>query len=391
MAFPPKLDPAGLVVHVRDSGRVLRGTLPVRKLTAVLRHSSLNAGVGTWVLEMDAKHEKASRLLPSGGIYVTDLDGDYLFSGPLTKPVTQAPDQGADRTLMASGVTDEAWLSWRLVYPDPTQPANLQTAAAYYTAAGNGETLMRNLVNVQAGPGALLARRVAGLALETNLNRGSTVEINARFSVVGAELSALGQAAGLSWRVVQVGTSLVFQVYVPQDLTARAKFSRDIGNLGGWTHGVGAPEATFVAVAGQGEGTARTIIERSNATAEAEWGMRVERFLDRRDSSDTQVLEQAGFELLAEQGPSAQLEIRPLDLPRMRYSRDYGLGDKVTVEVDTVAVTDVVRQVTLAYDVKGLRVTPLVGDEASRDSTEPKYVQRVQQLSRRVSGLETRR
>lgn len=390
MAFPPQLEPAGLVVHVRDSNRVLRGTLPVKKLDAVLRHSSLSAGVGTWVIEMDAKHEKASRLLPSGGIYVTDLDGNYLFSGPLTVPVTNAPDEGTDRTLVAAGVTDEAWLSWRWVLPDPTQPANLQTAAAYYTAAGNGETLMRNLVNTQAGPGALLARRVAGLALETNLNRGTTAEINARFSFVGPELSALGQASGLSWRVVQVGTGLKFQVYVPQDLTARAKFSRDIGNLGGWTHGLRAPQATVVAVAGQGEGTARTIIERQNAAAEAEWGMRIEAFLDRRDTSDTTVLEQAGFQLLAEQGPSAQLEIRPLDLPRMRYSRDYGLGDKVTVEIDSVAITDIVRQVTLSFGAKGLQVTPLVGDEASRDSTEPKYVQRINQLTRRVSGLETR-
>lgn len=387
--FPPPVVPTQLIVSARTSALALRGPLPVTKLDAVLRHSSVGAGVGTWVLEMDATHPKAARVLANGGIHVTDQEGRYLFSGPTKGRVTVAPDKGNQRVLTVQGVTDEACFAKRIVYPDPALSIESQTTTAYYTATGNGETLLRTVVNTQAGPGAIVARRIPGLVLETNQNRGGTAKINARFSLLGPELSAMAQAAGLSWRVAQVGTSLVFQVYVPRDLTRRARFSREGGSLRGYTYGITAPEATVVIVAGQGTGTAREVIEVVNAAAVAEWG-RIEYFIDRRDTADPLVLQQAGEEALAERGPSAQLIINPLDLPKLRYGQDYGLGDTVTVEADGATITDVVRQVTLSYTDAGLRVTPLVGDEAARDSKEPENVRRVKELLRRVAGLETR-
>ena len=379
-------------VFVRDSARVLRGSLPVvAGSQAVLPVN----GIGSWRFDLDATHPKAQRVEPGGGVFVVDDDTDQVvFNGPATQILNTAAADGPVRTLQVSGVTDKQHLADREAYPDPTAAVTAQTATARYEATGPAGTVIRALVNSQAATGALTARRVPGLTLgPTGDGLGTTVSVSVRFKPHLLEtIQALAATGGLVFRVVQVGGNLVFRVWVPRDLTSRARFSRDLANLGAFSYGLSAPTVTHAPVLGQGEGVLRTVRERVNAPAVTMWGRRIERSIDRRDSDTDDVLDQAGDEALLDGAPAASLEMDPIDLPKLRFGRDYDLGDRVTVELgDGVAVADVVRQVTLTWEAQGVVAKPLIGPESARDTREPLSVRRIRDLSRRLGKLEADR
>ena len=379
-------------VFVRDRNRVRRGPLPVVSGAAVLRVNT----VGSWRFDVDAGHVKAGRLEPGGGVVVVDDDtSEVVFNGPITQLLNVAAADGPVRTLQVSGVTDEVHLADREVLPDPAADVTAQTAVARYEASGAAGTVIRSLVNSQAATGAIAARRVPGLALSsTGDGLGGAVSVSVRFKPhLLATLTALADTGGVVFRVVQEGSALVFRVWVPRDLSRRARFSRELGNLGGFSYGLSAPAVTHVPVLGQGEGVLRTVRQRVNDSPEAlVWGRRIEGSIDRRDTDTDDVLDQAGAEALLEGGPAASLEFDPVDLPRLQYGRDYRLGDRVTVEFDTdTRLTDVVREVSLAWEPHGVTVTPLVGPESARDSRDRLVVARVRYLKARLDKLEADR
>ncbi|WP_030560023.1 Gp37-like protein, partial [Streptomyces exfoliatus] len=88
----------------------------------------------------------------------------------------------------------------------------------YKISAVVAETAMRTLVNVNAGPGALASRKNALLTLAANGNRGPAItrQLN-QFDSLFAVLQDIANAAGLGFRVAQVGSGLQFQVYEPVD------------------------------------------------------------------------------------------------------------------------------------------------------------------------------
>lgn len=372
-------------VIARDAALNRLGVIPFTGLQLVLRH----LGVSSWQLQINADHPKASLLTAGGGIIVEDDTGTVL-SGPCRIFGVATDDNASGATLTVSGVSDDYLLAARLVYPDPTQPADNQIADAYDIRSGVGETVMKGLVDDNTGPSAILARR-SGLTIEVDNTRGATVSSSARFDNLLDVLSTLGSAAGLGFQTVQVGSAIVFDVYEPADLTTTARFSTELGNLRGYSYELDAPNATRVIVAGQGEGTARTFIERSDTTAEADWSTRVEVFQDRRDTDDLPTLQQAGDETLADQGPATKLALSPVDTPRMRFREHYNRGDKVTVEIPGGTITDVVTQINLQIDDGGTQVVPVVGDNSGGGPGTPRIFQQVSDLARRVGLLEQRR
>lgn len=378
-------------VTARDAAGTPLGRIPWITLQATV----VFCGVGTWKITLDPNSPKAALLAPGGGIIIRDTDIDaVLCSGLITSIMVEVPEPSGNdpvvETLTVSGVTDDFWASARLIYPDPTQPATSQTAAAYDTRSGIAETVLRALVNANAGPGALLARRVPDLQLEpVDLGRGAAIKTSARFDRLSDVLTAGSVAGGLGWRIVHNGTAAIFEVYEPVDRSAEVRFSRGVGNLRAHSYSVDAPTATRAIVAGQGEGTARTIVERGLAAAETTWGMRLESFVDRRDTNDLALLAQAGDESLADTGPTAGLSISPIDIPRIRYGRDYRVGDTVSVTVGTAEIVDVVRKVTLVVDANGPRVRPLVGTD--NEPLIPKSLLAVSKLIRRIGQIERRR
>ncbi len=332
-----------------------------------------------------------------GNRVVVIRDGQEFLAGPIEKPgpyqwsLGNSGDDAGAGLLTVTFAEDEALVAGRTVYPDPTVAATAQTTAAYWTrTAANAELVLRDAVNLNAGPGALLARRVPGLVLGTLAGVGSNVTITSRWEPLGDLLRRVALAGGgLGYRTHQVGQSIAFQVYQPRDLTGAVRFSRGLGNLRAITYEPEAPTATVAIVGGPGELEARTIREVVDSAGAASW-WRLETFLDQTQTSVTAELDQAGADALASAGEQARLTTVTIDTPTQRYGYEYGLGDRVSVELyPGVEIQDVVRGFHLQANPKtGEIVTAVIGtQEASRD---PGWLKIGRDLARRLSQLERR-
>ncbi|NIL57087.1 siphovirus ReqiPepy6 Gp37-like family protein [Salinispora arenicola] len=328
-------------------------------------------------------------------------DGQIFAAGPIERegPEVWSADGGQHSdpgTITVYFADDLARLVGRHTYPDPTAAATGQTSTARWTSTGNAEDIMRALVNVNAGPGALTTRRIPQLVLGADQGVGSTITFGTRFEALGDALrSAAIAGGGLGFRTQQVGNTIEFQVYAPVDLTSGAaavRFSRGLGNLRSYSYIREAPTATTAIVGGKDVGTSRVIVERTDTTAVAAWE-RMEVFVDRRQSDDvpgsTDELDQAGDEALTRASARARLSSVTVDTPTQRYGQHYQLGDRVTMQLLSGAeVSDVVRVVHLqATPQSGEIVTALVGSQEA--SSDPGWLQATRDLARRLAGLET--
>lgn len=367
-------------VYVRNPALERIGELDEwRSLELVLR----DRDVSTWVLEAPRTHALAEALAQPGyGIEVV-REGLTLLSGPRWESERRWSRE--EDTLTLAGVDDTAVLTWRLAHPSPAD-GNPATSA-YDVRTGAAEPVLKAYVEANAGPSALPARRVAGLTVEVDQGRGSTITGRARFQRLLELCQSLAVVGGVSFRVVQEGASLVFRVWVPADLTASAIFSAELGNLRGFTYGEKGPDATYAFVAGQGEGIARTFVQVAGDTSV--YG-RIEAFRDRRDTNDPAELSQAGREALTAGAASATLAVQPIDTPGLAFGRDYNLGDKVTVSVDGVPIRDVVSEVRLKLRGDGgEEITPAVGP-APRADALARIFETLRTMGRRVGNLERR-
>lgn len=325
--------------------------------------------------------------LSAGNRVAVIRDGAEFCSGPYeTSAYTWSV--GADPGEVVVTFSDDlALIAGRVTYPDPTLPATDAGQPAQYTATStSAETVLRNLVNLNAGPGALTARRVPSLALGSVASVGSSITYSTRWEPLGDALRSVAIAGGdLGFRTARNGAAIEFQVYSPADLTSLVRYSRGLGNLRSVQYERSAPTVTAAIVGGAGEGDARVIHER---TQTGWW--RSESFIDQSGTEDTAELDQAGDEALTEGAESVRLATVTIDTPTQRYGIHYGLGDRVSVEVPPgVEVADVVRSVHLqATPDAGEIVTAFVG--SANASVDPEWVRRLRSLDRRLSYIEGR-
>lgn len=215
--------------------------------------------------------------------------------------------------------------------------------------------------------------------------------VSARFDRLGDLLRDIAIRAGLRFRVVQVGTELVFQVLpiVNRSETVRL----DIANRHLIRQNVvtTAPQATRVIVAGQGEGELRTLLERSTTdsqTAETDWGRRIEEWKDQRQTNDTTELAAAGDQVLAEGGfTGTSVAAVPADDTVMRLAVDWNVGDVVTAVIEGQETTAAVTEATISAGPRGAWVTMALGDPLGFDTSRA-LAYRVGNTESRLSNLE---
>lgn len=328
-------------------------------------------------------------LLEPGHRILLIRDGQTFLAGPLEKRVFKRTVDTFPGAVTVNWAEDLALVAGRVTYPDPTLVATSTSQPAYWTAsATNAEDVMRSLVDLNAGPGALTVREVPQLVLGADAGVGVAVNFRTRWEPLCDALRSVALAGGgLGFRTTQVGDDIQFLVYDPQDLSGEVRFSWGLGNLRGVEYDLDAPRLTAAIIGGAGEGDAREIRERLNAAAIAAW-WRIESFVDRRDSSDDTELDQAGDEALADGAETARLATVTVDTEDQRYGVDFDLGDIVSVEpVPGVEVAEVVRAATLTATPKGGEVvTSLIGSQAA--SADPLWVRQLRAVDRRLSRLE---
>jgi hypothetical protein len=317
--------------------------------------------------------------------------GEVLLAGPIEESLYERSDDGENGgagTFTVTFADDMSWLGGRIVYPNPAQTPSGQTSDYYQLTATNAETALRNLANLNAGPGALTERRVPTLALGAVAGIGTNVDVKTRLEPMLDVMRAVASTGGdLGFRTRQVGNQILFEVYQPQDKSGEVRFSFDLGNLKYVGYNVKSPVVTAAIVGGQGEGADRFLIERVDTVDVARYG-RVETLVSRPGSDAVADLQAAGDEALKEQGENARLATTTMDTPFQRYGIHYGLGTKVSVEVYPGQVlTDRVQTVHLqAFATAGEVVTATVGSQAA--VYDPTWIRKLRDMDRRVGYLE---
>jgi hypothetical protein len=338
-------------VEVRDTNLVSKGPLTWTKVDATTRYNR----VGAWSITIpDTPTNRVLANITDLGVLV-NWNGVFTFTGFLEdwNPVRSidATTGAYVDSLVLSGADDLGVVANRIAYPNPAVVWTSQTAGGSDLQTGHCETVIKHFVNLNAGPGALTGRRAPHLTVATDLGRGTTVSYAARFAN-GVDLTlmniirllvATGGPLGVS--VVQSGGNLVFDCYVPRDLSQTAWFSPQLGNLRTFNLSVANPTATNALVRG-----ASTFTESLGTDAGNAW-RHTELLIDQSGSTDATQITQAGTDAIAQGAGSTHLQLQAVDLPQLAFGTHYGLGDRVTVEIQPgVSYTDIVTAVQLVAD-----------------------------------------
>jgi hypothetical protein len=378
-----------LTLEVRNKTRQRVGQLVGADLVGaqfVLRFNN----AGEWRLRIPATSALVDSLrTPGFGVILTGPNG-VLISGPvLSAKLVQTQDDIAGAWEI-EGADDTLILQERLAYPEPANPDVATQAVTNDVRLGNAETVLKGYVdaNLVSGPSV---RRVAGLSVGANLNRGATVRGNARFRNIQELLYDLAQAGGIGYDIRQQDSNLVFDVYEPVDRSASVRLDIENNRLRSSEYAYAAPLLTRAIVGGAGEALDRLFreVNTSESTdAEVLWGRRIEQFIDDRGTEDLDQIDQKGLEALIDEGKTRiTMSVTPSDNLTMLYGVDWGLGDTVTVVVNDIEATAVVYEVGLAIQADGVYLAATVGNPTPQ-TFESRLAARQADHDQRISNLE---
>jgi hypothetical protein len=424
-APPPPVDPPPTVT-VKDRPFLLADPRTIKLLVAgpdyrplapLTTWSSIEAtptlrdnGVGTLVIPAD---ERIYNLLTGTGnrlhLY---YQGRTWLCGPITT-VEQPEEGGVPGQLTCTWVSDMTWLGRRLTYPSPSKESTDTTQPANYTATDIAETVLRNLVDLNIGPGALPARQKSGLVLETAHSPllGSSVSVTAPMSQTlkdSLAAAAVASTPNLGFDLVldDAVPQLVFRVWAPVDRSNRVRYTRGLNNVTSADVTSTMPTAT-VAIVGAEATTVTTdtstedttekpgkVWERSaDADTLTAWGRQEVWVSSSADSEATQAAQdsqsqQDGDLAVLNGSYSVTVDAQVIDTPGRQYGVDYQLGDTVGYNPPLgEPITQVVQSVTLhAEPQTGVTVIPNFGDATPRMGKD--LIGLVQQLQRRIARLE---
>ena len=222
----------------------------------------------------------------------------------------------------------------RLLYP---------TTLAQSIKGDLGETVIKEFVNENAGPGANNPLRknngvTLGLTLEADLARGATWFGQRSWQPLLDIINEVGLATGVDFNVVRTGPgTFEFRCYYPQMGTDRrltAIFSPLHANMLSPSYTVSrTEESTVCVVLGQEEGTARrTVTRRSTSESDSPWNM-IEMTRDARNESTYLGMVEDGDEALEETAANPEFKFAVLQTEALRYGVDYFLGDMITAKL----------------------------------------------------------
>ena len=380
-----------LIVEVRDSSLNRIGQIQPQDLvgaTFVVRYNN----VGSWSITLPHAHPLGELLrLPGYGILLTGPSGERIISGPtLSAKLTQSQDN-TDGTWEIVGASDDILLSERLAYPTPsTADVTLQTSG-YDIRTGLSETVIKEYVDVNIGPSAPATRQISNLTIEADSARGSTIAASARFKTLQELIYDLAQITGLGYRISQVNGGLEFSIFEPTDRSDTIRMDIQNRKLSSAIYSYGTAKVTRAIVGGRGEAENRLFIERTNSDsldAETVWGRRIEVFKDARQSQETDELNTAGDELLADIGKTiVEMSVTPSDDETMVYGVDWFLGDRVTVVANEIESSAVVTEVGIQIASDGVRIGATVGTPVGIEF-EAKLLAKQQDNESRIANLE---
>lgn len=380
-----------LIIEVRDPtyarvGQFRPGELVGAKF--ILRFNN----VGSWEMRLPQGSRLGELLrLPGYGVIVTGADGSVIFSGPTLTAQLRQTATNLDGDWSISGASDDVILTERLAYPTPSTANVAAQTIPYDNRLGACETIIKEYVSANIGPTAPAVRKIPSLVIQSGSGLGDTVQGSARFDSLQELLYGLAQTSNLGYTIEQLGSELQFRVYAPVDRTSSIRMDMYNNQLSRADYAYSIAKVTRAIVGGQGLDENRHFVEVSNADSEyseTEWHRRVEVFKDGQNSRVAAFLVQDGEEFLADQGKTiVEMSITPSDDFNMQFSKDWYLGDKVTVVINTLEASAVVTEIGISIDSDGIRLGATVGTPVGLDY-DSRLLTKTQQIDKRVSNLE---
>ncbi|AEW94054.1 MULTISPECIES: siphovirus ReqiPepy6 Gp37-like family protein [Streptomycetaceae] len=384
----------GYRVEVRDAALNRIGVIDTWiKLDLVVRYCQ----TGSWQVLVEAGTPQADLLQKGGGVAIYQ-DGvkDPVLTGQIEAfQHYWTNDQHTSLgSLYFGGKCDNKLAYNRLAFPDPAKDATQQWQADdTRKVKGPAGQLIWSELNQALGPGALPSRQIPGVVIGSNVPSGPTLSDNLRWDVIGTKLESWIDTKTTGYRFLYDpnAKAINFHPFTPRDLSQDIRFSTELGNLREFTWALTAPTVTRVIVACQGAGKSRYLYQQTDTASEAEWGLQIEQFLDRRDLpikadpttgqpikadlsvSDTdfqtalQAVKDAANEALTNGAKNGNFQIYPIDTDHVKFGRDYFVGDIVTVAVDGTEYVDIVREVSITVEQGGQTetVAPSIGEQGS--------------------------
>lgn len=394
------MDPEDITIEVRSVSLGRLGQIDmelVNDFKAIKRFNN----VGSWSMSLPAEDSMAQTLAqPGRGLIVTGPYG-VLLSGPVTSFNKHEDTDDLDGTISFIGADDNVHLGDALAFPDPLTADPAVQKFSNDIRTGNAESVIRQYVAFNIGDPDSMSppstvwgyndRKIPGLGLQAvNGNQGATVTGNARFDQLGKLIGDIAAAGGVGFDIKQTTTSKKeLQIYVPTDKSAYIRMDIQNDLLDATDYGFGSPTGTRFIVAGQGDGTLRTIIQtKTTTTAEADWGRKVEVFKDRRDTNDPVQLTQDGVAGVTDNGKTiTSLSVTPSDNVTMVYARDWFIGDKVAVVVDGQELKSIVTEAIISITADGVTTAATIGDPVGFDF-ESKLIDNQISQDARIAFLE---
>lgn len=403
----------------RSADGRLSGNLPIKTLSAVVRH----IGVGTGVATVPWSAATYGQLIEGAGVVVR-RNGRVVCSGFLAEIEESWPED----TIKLSWVSEQVLLQDRLVIPDPTQTADWATNPldpefpwgtgrdTHWVYTGLHSTVMTRLIEQQVGPSAYSAWQVPGLSVGPDPLLGGapyTAQIRYGSPNLLAELQTISAASygDLGVRVDPVDGGYLAQVVGPVDSQGTARFSADLRNLTSYSFTRKAPTATSVIVTGkpledpdnmtlteeQAEAfrlaNTPAVVSTSTDPITLAWGRTSWTYKDQSSISDPALLAQAGQDVLANEAATVSLTCTLADTERLKFGEHWDLGHRVTVDVGRPGepkktVSDVVREVAFEKSKGGEKITPAIGSPDATALPSLPSRQALNNIKARLAGLE---
>ena len=327
-----------------------------------------------------------------------------------------AADEGRrTETLTLTGSDFLSVLANRVAYPNPGLAWSAQTIGSTTYGPDPAETVIKDIIAANVVTAGDTSRRVPLLTVATDLGRGGSatykVTTPAPDATSGTETTtvqaslmdmvrAVDEQTPIGVQITLGDGELVFDCFVPRDLSEVAVFSSSLGNLPEASLTAAAPTANAILTQSKvaGAGFAQT----SGAGATSPW-RRVEQFNDQSSTDTAADVTTAANQAIGTGAGRINISVTVVDLPNLRFGKDapgvqgYRVGDIVTLDVrDGVTFTDVVSKVQLVADATGDKyvetVTPTIGtatDDAADQTISSRLSARLRAFERALRGSVT--
>lgn len=233
---------------------------------------------------------------------------------------------------------------------------------------GAAETVAKDYVDEQIGPGAPAAQQRQGLTIQADAASGAAWEGDRANDNLFDVLEELAEHATADFMIVPTSEAnnaiaMSFRWYDGQFGDDRTEgngvlppviFDPGLGNMTNVSYlNSRVDEVNVCYVLGQGNGSLRTVRTVTSGTeTDTPWARRsVSR--DIRNTNDTGALDDKGNETLNKQRSRRTLEFDARQTPATRYGRDWFLGDLVTVKFRGLSQTKKIVGVRVGLDADG--------------------------------------